>query len=270
MQIGCCVNNPTDFGMICAQLEKRHDACCAQVFVRQPTAWKDVHSAEQLAELKEWAANPAHKLYVHGAYVSTPWSGSKGSLYNISLEMSLCAYIGASGYIIHLAPGCRQRALLVAVLSRMKNTCIFFEVNAVKASATSFFTVDALGEVFDLITEVADTYNVTVGLCIDTAHMFAGGVSFEHYEPTKEFLARIANRVRVPIIFHVNDSYEQLGSGRDKHAELCKGNIWNNVDIADSGLKAIVEFAKVHKSALILEQDFGSALRGIKILTKMK
>lgn len=269
MQVGCCVNDPAEFSVISDWLRANVDGrICVQVFVRQPTVFKDVHSADELVALGKWAKSSRHTVFVHGAYVSAPWGGARGSLYNMGLEMALCAQIGASGYIVHLAPGCRQRALLVAVLSRIGATGstprIYFEVNATKASATSFFTVDALGDAFDLITEVADLYRVGVGLCIDTAHMFAGGVSFAEYEPTRAYLARLVDRVRVPIMFHLNDSYEPLGSGRDRHAELGKGNIWGGqTNLADSGLRAIIEFAYIHKSAVVLEQDWMSVMPGI-------
>lgn len=264
MHVGCCVNDPSKFEEITSHVESMGFSPTAQVFLREPSAFKDVHTADQLEQLGIWGKK--HPLLVHSAFVSYPWSGAKSSLFNMGLEAALCRQVNATGYIIHLAPSTKDIRLLTAVLSRLAHSpfVVFFEINSAKPSAQSYHTPELLRDVFELICDVASKHDVSVGLCVDTAHLFAAGVSFAEYDVARDWLKQTADLLReVPICFHLNDSYEVQGSGRDKHAGLTKGNIWKE---DQGGIKAVMEFAAEHHTLVILEQAWDVARAGLELL----
>jgi endonuclease IV len=93
--------------------------------------------------------------------------------------------------------------------------------------------------------------------------VFACGVSLSDKIVAAKWLKGLP---RVPIMFHLNDSHEPLGSGRDVHARLTHGHIWNR---NKSGLLTILKYAKKHKSIIILERDRESAISDIKLIQKL-
>src|SRR5882762_7649387 len=181
---GTCVNTQSLDALedICEEIHALGFHPVLQVFVRNPTMFKDALTVDQKAQIRALVDQEQAIVVVHGAYISAPWGGAKSSLYNIMLEAALCEEIGSSGYILHLAPGVINRPVLAAVLSRLKSCIVWFEINAVKSSSTSFETPEKLAAAFSVISEIADELSVAVGLCIDTAHLFAAGVSFREYE----------------------------------------------------------------------------------------
>ena len=82
--------------------------------------------------------------------------------------------------------------------------------------------------------------SLPLGLCVDTCHLFAAGISLDTAEKAKTYVDRIV-ATGLPVIFHLNDSAEAFGSFKDRHAEL--GNlIWRN---NQSGLKYLLGLPNV-------------------------
>lgn len=71
------------------------------------------------------------------------------------------------------------------------------------------------------------TKKIAIGVCIDTCHIFAAGYDIrtkEGWDQTlKEFDAKIGLKYLKAL--HVNDSMKPLGSRKDRHAQLGKGEI---------------------------------------------
>lgn len=76
--------------------------------------------------------------------------------------------------------------------------------------------------------------DLPVGLCIDTCHLYASGISLSSIESARNYITQIEN-VGLPLLIHLNDSIGDLGSFVDRHAELGT-KIWKD---DKSGLKYI-------------------------------
>jgi len=79
--------------------------------------------------------------------------------------------------------------------------------------------LDGLARLWDAIGAAADDGGGEIGFCLDTCHAFASG----------EHLAGIVDRVlaitgRIDLV-HCNNSRDEFGSGRDRHAGLDAGHI---------------------------------------------
>ncbi|KAL1919905.1 uncharacterized protein VTP21DRAFT_1837 [Calcarisporiella thermophila] len=91
-----------------------------------------------------------------------------------------------------------------------------------------------------------------VGVCLDTCHMFAAGYDIrtkETYEDTmKEFDKYLGGYLRG---MHLNDSLTELGSKRDRHANLGQGHIgWE-------AFRLIMNDLRTNCIPLILETPLG-------------
>jgi deoxyribonuclease-4 len=68
---------------------------------------------------------------------------------------------------------------------------------------------------------------IPIGVCIDTCHIFAAGYDIRTEKGWEETLEKFNQIVGLNHLyaFHVNDSLKPLGSRRDRHAPLGKGEI---------------------------------------------
>lgn len=103
-----------------------------------------------------------------------------------------------------------------------------------------------------------------LALMVDTAHLWACGVSLAEAGPARRWLAEVA-KIGVPIGFHLNDTTTALGSGVDRHATVGDGNIWGGG--RTSGLLAVLEFAAKNMCPVIIEG--GTAREPIQDIRKL-
>ncbi|NLW06672.1 MAG: deoxyribonuclease IV [Clostridia bacterium] len=107
-----------------------------------------------------------------------------------------------------------------------------------------------------------------VGICLDTAHLFAAGWDLTTAEGCQQLVQTLKLKIgleRIKIM-HLNDSLTLLGSKRDRHANLGKG------EIGEKGLAAIVNNAFLGQLVLILEtpvtnyQQYASEIAMVRAL----
>lgn len=69
--------------------------------------------------------------------------------------------------------------------------------------------------------------DIPIGVCIDTCHIFAAGYDIRDKKSWKETLDEFDKKVGLKYLktFHVNDSLKELGSRRDRHANIGHGKI---------------------------------------------
>ena len=68
---------------------------------------------------------------------------------------------------------------------------------------------------------------IPIGVCIDTCHIFAAGYDIRSQQGWEEVLQEFDQKVGLEYLcaLHVNDSLHGLGSRKDRHANLGKGEI---------------------------------------------
>src|SRR5262249_48303274 len=68
---------------------------------------------------------------------------------------------------------------------------------------------------------------IPMGICIDTCHIFVAGYDIRTPEGWRKTLEDFDKIVGLPNLyaFHLNDSVKELGSRRDRHAQLGEGQI---------------------------------------------
>lgn len=82
----------------------------------------------------------------------------------------------------------------------------------------------------DTITPLTAADKSLLGICIDTAHLFAAGVDIRTPKGFKDYLHRFDELIGLDYIrcIHLNDSRQPLGSRKDQHTGLADGYIFND------------------------------------------
>ena len=96
-----------------------------------------------------------------------------------------------------------------------------------------------------------------LGVCLDTAHLFAGGYDIRTHRGWNECINRIASLIGLDQIlaFHLNDSKTDLGSRVDRHAHIGQGKLGREA------FRHIVKDARFSKHPACLETPKGKDLK---------
>jgi deoxyribonuclease-4 len=245
------------------------DARAFQVFVAGPRNMTVTLREEEADELREYLDRNHDDLQViaHGTYADYPWYGKPYPAEFIRMELELCERAGISGLVIHLGkPGVEEVMQYVPRLATAtRNVLVFLEVPHVKPEHSHYETPEKLAALFREIRRLDPTL-CKFGLCIDTAHLWSCGVDLQSFEDAEEWLRRLEAVADVippdRIIIHLNDSFDEMGSGIDHHAPLLGGKLWGAYKDRprQSGLAAFVDYIVRNHTTAILERKPQEAL----------
>jgi len=264
---------------------------CCQIYVSGPKNYSKTVKADDYEKISE-LSNEYGPVLIHGAYVDIPWKVRQKAIANIANEMVVAQKINSPGVVVHLGRGANDLDVIREIMSGLiirepwKNSekvpSVIFEVNWAKPPVDTFETPEKLATFFERVRDVKKNIsanNFEVGLCVDTAHLFACGVALTSYKDAKKWFNELFERLGDLCDYfcvHLNDSASSLGSGRDKHAALCKGNIWRDYDpesgklpLEDSGLYFILEYANENNIVTILERDFNDLASDLKLIRNL-
>jgi len=92
----------------------------------------------------------------------------------------------------------------------------------------------------------------TIGLCIDTQHLYGSGLSeIKNHEDMVKIFDNIEHVYgKKPDVIHLNDSKISFNENKDRHQNLGKGYIWSN---NDEGLKYLLNRCYEDSIDVILE-----------------
>ena len=235
MLIGAHVS--TAGGLLQALARGQERRCEAiQIFNQSPRMWRPTRYSEQdFAAFREaLAASPVQTVMIHMIYLVNP-AGKDRELRRKSLESLVHALrvgdgIGAIGVIVHpgalkedTRPRAKRRAvsLLKEALSRSESCPIIYENTA--------GSPQLLGLDFDETAELIERTGgpKRLGLCIDSCHLHATGYDVRTPEGMVELVDEIDAKVGLKTLrcLHLNDSRDERGSNRDRHANIGKGEI---------------------------------------------
>lgn len=196
-------------------------------------------------------------IFVHNTYISHPWSDRPVAIHSIHSQLKICNKMNATGFIIHLPKDTIDS--VIKILPKLYNpsssTRIYLEIPALKPINSIFHKPRYLNELFKRIKNEVDTNLDYFGLCIDTAHLWSCGVDLSDYKSAEDWLNELDIDYKC-LMIHCNDNDKELGNAPDIHNSLTDGKIWNKYkhNLQDSGLLAIIRFAKKNDIPVILER----------------
>lgn len=259
---------------------------CCQIFARGPQNFDKCFTEDEHNAIRRALHNVP--CVIHGSYLDSPWTPSnhKRAIHNIQKELNVAQDIGATGVIIHLSKESGDLSTLSELLNEDKSRdksqslILWLEINCAKPTVNTFETPEKISLLFDTMCILQEGHQPThdnssgprLGLCVDTAHLHACGVSLKTYNQAKQWFTRVysdAKKKKIPIMIHLNDCTQPAGNGVDGHTSIGDGRIWedytcnessskkNKLPFTDSGAYYILKFVKKHNLMCILERKKG-------------
>jgi deoxyribonuclease-4 len=230
---------PTAGGLFRAPENGRTIAAEAiQVFTRSQLQWKarPVGKREASSFHAALASSGVKTVLAHGSYLVNLGSPFKAALRRsraaFFADMARCHALGIRYLVFH--PGAHMGAGEKAGLATIARSLDHVLERGEALDVMPLLEVTAgqgscLGHRFEHIAEILGTvrHPDRVGVCLDTCHLYAAGYDVatpDGYEKTLDELERRVGLARVRAI-HLNDAKLGLGSRRDRHASIGKGEL---------------------------------------------
>jgi deoxyribonuclease-4 len=168
-------------------------------------------------------------IYIHAPYViNVATSNNRIRIPSRKLldqQLKAAASIGAKGLIVHgghviagvdPADGLENWRKAVERIERPLPMLIENTAGGDGAMARS---LEAIGRLWDAVTDAAADNAANVGFCLDTCHANSAGIDLaDAVDRIKAITGRID-------LVHCNNSRDEFGSGRDRHANIAAGTI---------------------------------------------
>jgi deoxyribonuclease-4 len=200
-------------------------ADAAQFFLGDPQGWKaPVIPGGDPAAVKDAFAAAGVDIYIHAPYViNVATSNNRIRIPSRKLleqQLKAAASIGAKALIVHgghvtagVDPADGLENWRKAV-QRIERPLPMLIENTASGDGAMAKSLDAIGRLWDA---VADAENV--GFCLDTCHANSAGIELgDVVDRVKAITGRID-------LVHCNNSRDEFGSGRDRHANIGSGMI---------------------------------------------
>ena len=246
-----------------------------QMFSRAPQAWgaKDITDGEANLFKQNMIKFNQKECYIHAPYLINLASLDNrirgGSIHLIKEELRRGSQIGAKYVMTHLGSYKDvDRELegpmmvvdgLKKILEQESSTELLIEISAGAG--------DVIGCVFDELGYfLEELKGHKIGICLDTAHMFASGYDLR----TQESLIKVFDDFDKIVglenlkLFHLNDSKVGLGERKDRHEHIGEGKI------GLSGFKAIILEKRIQHLNFILETEYDKVEQDLKIMKELR
>ena len=231
---------PTSGGMAKRSIEYATTikAEAIQVFASNPRGWAMPEpNPEADAAFRSKAEALDIETYVHASFLinlGSPTEGTyKNSLASTAYSLRRGRDIGALGVVIHTGSAVDESHIkkawkqihdgMMPILSALKDDDPWLLLEPTAGQGQSLVRkLDDLTQYFEAL-----EWHPKVGVCLDTCHVFAAGHDIKSkggMKSTIDLLVDVVGQERIQLI-HANDSMDVLGSLKDRHENLGKGEI---------------------------------------------
>ena len=246
-----------------------------QFFTRNPRGFKgkDLDLEDCKAFVEFWTENNGGKIVAHAPYTLNACSADERTRelahMIMSDDLARMEHIPGNYYNFHPGSHVKQGVeiginyivdLLNEIIKPEQKTTVLLETMAGKGSE--------IGRNFEELKTIIDRVECKekIGVCLDSCHVFDGGYDIvNHLDEVFEEFDKVIGLQNLYAI-HLNDSKNPLGSHKDRHELIGKGNI---------GLQAITSFinhAAVKSLPIILEtpNDIEGYKKEIELLRSLE
>lgn len=199
----------------------------------QNTKRKDI---SELNIESAWECMQAHDIedfVVHAPYIINLANTVNPATYEIAveflaLELERTAAMGSHILILH--PGAHVGAGVDAGIDYIAqgiNEVLTKNIDCFIALETMAGKGSEIGRSFEELAAIYDkvTYNDKLRVCMDTCHLNDAGYDIVHnFDGVIDRFDRLLGKDQIAL-FHINDSKNEPGSGKDRHANIGKGTI---------------------------------------------
>ena len=207
-----------------------------QVFAQSPRQWRypEANAERAVAFRSSWPASAVvRRVVCHAPYLINLGSADpfvyERSCACLAENLRAASSMGAAGLVVHLGShlGAGLDARLDGVAAGLVGAleqadCPVLLENTAGAGGT-------IGRSFDELARVVDAAggHPRLGICLDTQHAWAAGMSFDTLEAADALIAEIDGTVGLDRLacLHLNDSKVARGVGLDRHENVGQGAI---------------------------------------------
>lgn len=251
-------------GGVCAALPRARaiGATALQIFTKQANQWKEPSlSAETCAAFAAGVASDAIRASnAHDSYLinlaspnHTLWTRS---LISFVSELRRCAALGLTSLVSHpgnfmddRASGLARNAEAITIALEVVpgSTTLLLETTAGSGTALGA----SFEELASLIDRIPEPLRRRVGVCVDTAHVFAAG--YDLRSAYDDVWMRFGDSIGFHRLgmMHLNDSKVPLGSRRDRHELIAEGAI------GEGAFRRIMTDERLARVAKVIETPKG-------------
>jgi deoxyribonuclease-4 len=225
-------------GGLAKAVERGEERGCEsiQIFNQSPRMWRPtMYGEEDFAAFREaMDASKVEAVIIHAVYLINCASKDKElrrkSRDSLTHALRIGDAIGAAGVVLHpgsqkdepLAPSIKRAAKVIASAIKDTDSCrLLLEQTAGHKGL--------LARDFDQIADLIDGAggDKRLGLCLDSCHMFVQGYDITDATHLAKVLDEADAKVGIDRLgaVHVNDAAAALGSCRDRHANIGKGEM---------------------------------------------
>jgi deoxyribonuclease-4 len=206
-----------------------------QVFTQSPRRWAPTnHDPDNFERFKERRVEAGIEAALCHALYLINLASPDDELYEKSVAalantVDVACAIEAEGVVFHIGSHLgagmeagidRVTEAMRKVLDRCDDTTWLLMEDTAGAGDTIGRSIDELAMVFDRLDE-----HPRLGLCLDSCHLYASGYDVTNRAALDRLLDEVDESIGLDRLraLHVNDSAAELGSNRDRHANIGKG-----------------------------------------------
>ena len=216
----------------------RYGCRAVQIFTKNASSWTErtVTPADLIALDQARQATGIHRILSHTAYLINLASPNdtlhQQSVSALAAELGRCEALGIDDLVMHPGAhmGTGERAGLKRVIAGIDAAMAQTPNGSVRLLLeTTAGQGTGIGHSFEQLAAIIDGVSDRrrLGVCLDTCHVFAAGHDLRDaaaYERMVVELDRLIGLDLVPVV-HLNDSKHPLGSHRDRHDHIGKGEL---------------------------------------------
>jgi deoxyribonuclease-4 len=219
-------------------IERGTDLGCEsiQIFNQSPRMWRPTrYGPDDFAAFREaMDASPVQAVIIHAVYLincaTRDREMRKKSLNSLTHSLRVGQGIGAAGVVLHpgarkgepLGPSMKRAGKVIAEALAQTDECPLLLEQTAGSKAL-------LGRDFDETARLIELAggSARLGLCLDSCHLFVQGYDITDAEKLAGVLDEADAKVGLERLraVHVNDAEAPLGSCRDLHANIGKGEM---------------------------------------------
>lgn len=212
-----------------------YGANCFMVYTGAPQNTKR-RPVEELNIDAGWAYMREHginEIIVHAPYIINLANTVKPEIYSLavdflSTELERSTAMGANAMVLH--PGSHVDAGVDAGITSIingLNEVLTADTKCMVALETMAGKGSEIGRTFEEIARIYDgvKYNDKLRVCFDTCHTNDAGYDVKNnFDGVIEEFDRIIGKDQI-VCFHINDSKNEMGAHKDRHANIGDGTI---------------------------------------------
>src|SRR3954470_24011806 len=229
-----------------------------QIFNQNPRAWKPtIYSDQQVEEFRTaMAESDVDALLIHAVYLLNPGSDDADfrdkTLTSLTASLRAGQALGAVSVVLHpgsaksgeVGPAIERAGVVIREALAQSEGCPLHLENTAGAGGT-------LGRSFGELAALLEAAGggERLGICLDSCHLYASGYDVRTADGLTQVLDDFDGEVGLGRLhsLHLNDSQVGLGSNRDRHAVVGRG------ELGDDGCAVFLSEPRFQDLPCILE-----------------